>query len=103
MAAVLSVTTARIRDGKTPEAMAAYGKLKKILERLGGKVRVLSQGYGAAPLTITTVVEFAGWAEFGAFSAKAETDKELQALVTEIRAKPFSDITARGISTELTV
>jgi hypothetical protein len=103
MPAILSVTASRIRDGKLPRALETYGKLKKIIERLGGKARVVSQAYGAAPLTIAFIIESAGWTEFGVLSDKADKDSELQALLAEIRANPYSDIVARAVSTELDV
>jgi hypothetical protein len=103
MATITSVTTARVRDGKMQEALAVYGKVKKGLERLGGKVRVLSQAFGAAPLTISIIVEHSSWAEFGAASAKAETDSELQALLASLRANPISDLVGRSVFTELDV
>ena len=88
MAAILSVTTSRVRDGGMPAYLAAVGKLKKMLERNGGKVRVVSQAYGGNPMTVSIIVEVASWAAFGAFSEKAEKDGELQALVAELRAHP---------------
>ena len=103
MAAILSVTTTRVRDGKWEEALAAYGKLKEILQRLGGKTRIITQTSGASPGTVSVVVELASWTEFGAFGEKAEKDSEYQSLVAAIRANPFSDIVQRSISTELDV
>ena len=103
MAKVLSVTTSRVHHGKWQEALAVHGKIKKCLNRLGGAARILTQMYGATPSTITTVVEFAGWAEFGAFSAKAESDSELQGLIASLRANPVSEIIQRSVSTELAV
>src|SRR5271168_3841276 len=101
MPRVLSVTTSRVRDGKWQEAMAVYGKLRNIIERLGGDARFLTQTYGAAPGTITTVVEFSDWADFGVFSDRAAKDKEFQSVVASLRADPISDFVARGVSTEL--
>jgi len=103
MAAILSVTTSRVRDGKTAEYLAAIGKLKKLLEGHGGKVRLVNQAFGGNPLTYSTVVELGSWAEFGAFSEKVEKDSEIQSLLTEMRAHPVSDIIARGVSTEVAV
>ena len=103
MAAILSVTTTRVRDGKQADFLAAIGKVKKAFEGHGAKVRVLSQAYGVSPLTITTVVELASWEAFGAFSEKVEKDAAVQSLLAELRAHPISDITARSVSTELDV
>ncbi|HXQ09724.1 MAG TPA: hypothetical protein VN805_01870 [Caulobacteraceae bacterium] len=103
MAAVLSVTTSRVRDGKLADYLAAIGKLKKMVEGHGGKVRVVSQAYGGNPLTVSVIIESASWTAFGALSEKLEKDAKVQALVADLRAKPVSDIIARGVSTELDV
>lgn len=103
MAAILSVTTSRPHPGKYADALAAFATLKGHLERLGGKCRIVSQAFGATPLTLTLITENASWAEFGAMSQKAETDSGLQAFVTGMRAKPVMDIIVRGVSTEIKV
>jgi len=103
MAAILSVTTSRPHPGKHAEALAALATLKGHLERLGGKCRLVTQAFGATPLTLTLITENAGWAEFGAMSQKAETDSGLQAFITGMRAKPVMDIVVRGVSTEISV
>ncbi|MFI4974874.1 MAG: hypothetical protein ACHP84_10080 [Caulobacterales bacterium] len=101
MAAILSVTTVRAHAGKYPDALATFAKLKTHLERLGGKGRIVTQAFGATPLTLTLIVENASWAEFGAMSGKAETDSELQAFLASVRANPIWDIVQRGLSTEV--
>jgi len=103
MAAVLAVTTSRIRDGKFQEAVGNYGKLRKIIERAGGKFRVVTQMYGATPTTVTVIVETAGWTEFGALGAKLEADADYQGFIAAARANPWGDIVARGVSTEIAV
>ena len=103
MAAVLAVTTARVRDGKFPAALAQYAKLKAIIERAGGKYRLVTQLYGATPMTVTSIVEVGSWAEFGALNEKLEADSDYQAFVAEARANPWADIAARGVSTEIAV
>jgi len=101
MAAVLSVTTARPRDGKFQATLALYGRLKKEVERLGGKVRITQQLYGAAPGTVSFIVEVGSWAEFGALTEKGEKDAGYQAILAEARANPLTDIVQRFVSTEI--
>jgi hypothetical protein len=103
MAAILSVTTSRPHPGKYAEALAALTALKGHLERNGGKCRIVSQAFGATPLTLTLITENASWADFGAMSQKAEADKALQAFIASMRAKPVMDIVVRGVSTEISV
>jgi len=103
MTAIISVTTSRPRDGKFQEAMAAYAKAKAILERCGGKVRVVSQMFGTTPMTFSVIVESASWAEFGTLSAAVEADAEFQAFLAAARADPFGDIIQRSVFSELPV
>jgi hypothetical protein len=103
MAAILSVTTSRPHPGKYADALATFAALKGHLERLGGKCRIVTQAFGATPLTLTLITENASWAEFGAMSTKAETDKALQAFLVTVRANPTADIVVRGVSTEISV
>jgi hypothetical protein len=103
MAAVLAVTTVRARDGRFQDLVANLAKLRKIIERAGGKYRVVSQMYGATPTTVTTIVETASWTEFGALGEKLENDADYQAIIAEARANPWGDIIARGVSTEIAV
>ena len=103
MAAVFAVTTSRVRDGKLNEILALYGRLKKAVERLGGKARVVQQLYGATPMTLSFTIETDGWAAFGALTEKLEGDAECQAILAEARANPRSDIIGRTVATELDV
>jgi hypothetical protein len=101
MAAILSVTTMRPHPGKHAAALAALKTLKGHLERQGGKCRLVTQAFGATPLTLTLITENASWAEFGAMSQKAETDEAMQAFLTSVRANPVMDVVTRGVSTEI--
>jgi len=103
MATVLAVTTARIRDGKFQIALDQFGKLRTIIERAGGKYRVVTQVYGATPTTVTSIVETASWAAFGALGEKLEADPDYQAFIAAARVNPWADIVTRGVSTELPV
>jgi len=103
MAAILAVTTIRVRDGKFEEALAGLGNLKKIIERAGGSYRLVTQMYGATPATVTSIVETAGWTEFGALGAKLEADADYQGFVAALRANPWADVVTRGVSTELAI
>ena len=53
MAAILSVTTFRPHAGKHADALATLATLKGRLERLGGKCRIVTQAFGATPLTLS--------------------------------------------------
>ena len=101
MAAILSVTTFRPHAGKHAEGLATIKTLKGHLERLGGKCRIVTQAFGATPLTLTLISENTSWAEFGVMSQKAETDDGLQAFLTTVRANPTMDVVTRGLSTEI--
>jgi hypothetical protein len=101
MATILSVTTFRPHAGKYADGLATVRTLKGHLERLGGKCRIVTQAFGATPLTLTLISENASWAEFGAMSQKAETDDGLQAFLTTVRANPTMDVVTRGLSTEI--
>ena len=101
MAAILSVTTFRPHPGKHADGLTTIKTLKGHLERLGGKCRIVTQAFGATPLTLTLITENASWAEFGAMSGKAETDSGLQTFLTGVRANPSMDVVTRGVSTEI--
>ena len=103
MAAVISVTASRVRDGKLGEILALYGRLKKVVERLGAKARVVQQTAGATPGALSFIIETDGWVAYGAFIEKLESDAEYQAVLAEARANPRSDIIQRTIATELDV
>jgi hypothetical protein len=100
---VFSVTTTRVRDGKYQDALARYAKLKGVIERHGGRFHVRQQLFGANPLTLTTIVESAGWSEFGALFANLERDGDYQDFVASVRASPFGDIVQRNILTDVAI
>ena len=100
---VFSVTKTRVRDGKYQDALARYAKLKAVIERHGGTFRVRQQLFGANPLTLTTIIETAGWSEFGALFAGLENDAGYQEFVAGVRANPFGDLIQRNILTDVAV
>jgi len=103
MASIFAITTSRVRDGKFDEIVALYGRLKRLVERHGGKARVIQQTYGATPTTLSFVAETEGWAGFAALTEKLEADGEYQAVLAEARANPRSDIIQRSVGVEIAV
>ena len=101
MAAVYSITTTHVRDGKYQDALERYRKLKGVIEKHGGTFHLRTQLYGATPLTLTTVVEVASWAKFGALNEQLGTDSDYQEFVASVRANPFGDIVQRAVLTDV--
>ena len=100
MAAVASISTWHVREGKTQDFLAVCGKAKKIQERLGAKVRVWSSTFGGQPGTMGYVMEFANWTAFGAFFEKIGQDSEWLSLVTEFGAHPPADLVQQSVVAE---
>jgi hypothetical protein len=100
---VLSVATWRPHDGKTQAFVAGCGVAKKIHERLGGRVRVLTTQFGGAPLTLVYGIEHDSWAAFGTFGEKLAADSDWLALMAAAQADPLAELVSHNVSVELAV
>ena len=104
--AVLQTGVWRVRPGKTQEFLANVATAKKILERLGGRVRVVSQVVGTnAPCTIF-ITESADWKAYGELGAKIETDSEWQKFFAKAlldNRDPSADLIGTGLSADVPI
>jgi len=85
--------------------MANVATAKKIIERLGARVRVLNQVVGTnAPCTVF-ITETADWKAYGEFAAKLDADSQWQGFVAKFTSNrdPEADLIATGLSTEVPV
>lgn len=101
--AVLATTIWRIHPGKMQEFLANVSAAKKIIERHGGRVRLLAQTTGTnAPCQIT-VVESADWKAYGELQTRMESDSEWQAFFQKITAtkEPAAEAIGTGLSVEV--
>ena len=101
---VLGTTIWRIRPGKMQDFMANVSTAKKILERLGARVRLLTQMVGTnAPCSIV-VTESADWKAYGELQSKLQADSEWQGFFTKVIAtnqNPAADMIGTGLSVEM--
>jgi hypothetical protein len=103
MSNILSVATWRPHDGKTQEFVAGVGVAKKIHERLGGRVRVLTTQFGGSPLTLVYGIDHDSWAAFGTFGEKLASDSEWLALTAQAQANPLAELVSHSVSFEVAV
>ena len=82
--AVIQSTVFRVRPGGAQGFMANVATGKKILERLGAKVRVVNQLVGSNAPCTGVIVELADWKAYGEFSAKRDADSEWLAFIAKI-------------------
>jgi len=86
--------------------MANVATAKKILERLGARVRVVNQVVGTNAPCTAFVTESADWKAYGELSAKTATDSEWQKFISKAvldNRDPSADQIATGLSTEVPV
>ncbi len=104
--AVLQTAAYRVRPGKAQQFMVDVATAKKIIERLGARVRVVNQIVGTnAPCTVF-ITETADWKAYGEFSAKIEADSEWQKFFAKAaldNPNPEADLIATGLSTDVPV
>jgi len=82
--------------------MANVAMGKKILERLGAKVRVVNQLVGSNAPCTAVIVESVDWKAYGEFSAKRDADSEWQNFISKISSNsdPEADQIATGLSVD---
>jgi len=99
--AVIQSVVFRVRPGGVQGFMANLATGKKILERLGAKVRIINQLVGSnAPCTVV-ILESADWKAYGEFSAKRDADSEFQNFIAKLGSNPNPE--AEQIATGLSV
>lgn len=103
--AVLQSAVFRARPGGTQGFMANVATAKKILERLGAKVRVVNQVVGSNAPCTAVITELADWKAYGEFSAKRDADSEWQKFVAKIASnrETEADQIASGLSVDVPV
>jgi hypothetical protein len=102
--AVLTTTVWRMRPGKAQDFLANVASAKKILERLGGRVRVVNQAVGTYAPAFIFIIESADWKAYGELQTKMETDSEWQAFFARAilnNANPSADLIGTGLSTDV--
>jgi hypothetical protein len=96
--------TWKVRPGKTQEFLANVLTAKKILERLGARVRVMNQLVGAnAPCTLV-IIESPDWKAFGERLEKMQSDSEWQSFFATAvlnNANPAADLIDTALSADL--
>ncbi len=103
MPKVMSLATWRPHDGKTQDFVAGVGVAKKIHERLGGRVRVVTTQFGGAPSALMYAIEHDSWTAFGTFGEKLAGDSEWLALIAAAQANPLAELVSHAVSVELAV
>jgi hypothetical protein len=102
--AVLATSLWRVRPGKTQDFLANAASAKKILERLGGRGRLVNQAVGTNAPAMIFIVESLDWKAYGDLQAKMETDTEWQAFLAQAisnNANPAADLIGTGLSTDV--
>jgi hypothetical protein len=99
---VIQSTVFRLRPGMAQGFMANVATGKKILERLGAKVRVVNQLVGSNAPCTAVIVESLDWKAYGEFSAKRDADSEWLAFIAKIvgNREPEADQIATGLSVD---
>jgi hypothetical protein len=102
---VLATTIWKINPGKMQEFLANVTAAKKIIERHGGRVRLLAQRTGTNAPCHITVIESADWKAFGELQTRLDGDSEWQAFFQKILAtkEPAADAIGTGLSVEVPV
>lgn len=104
--AVLGTTAWRVRPGKTQDFLANAASAKKILERLGGRVRVVNQAVGTNAPAMIFIVESPDWKAYGDLQAKMQADSEWQDFFAKAignNTSPSADLIGTGLSTDVPV
>ncbi len=102
--AILATTVWKVRPGKTQDFLANVAAAKRILERLGGRVRLVNQVVGSLAPAMIVIVESADWKAYGEQQAKAQADSQWQEFFARVIANntnPSADLVATGLSTDM--
>jgi hypothetical protein len=102
--AIVQTSLYRVRQGKNQQFLVDVAVAKKILERLGARVRVLNQIIGTnAPCTIF-IAESEDWNAYAELQTKMETDFEWQKVVAKAvldNRDPVADPIGTGLSIDI--
>jgi hypothetical protein len=102
--AVVQRATWKVRPGRTQDFLASVATAKKILERLGARVRVMNQVVGTnAPCTLV-IIESADWKAFGERLEKMQSDSEWQAFFASAigsNRDPSADLIDTALSADV--
>lgn len=102
--AVATVTRWKVRTGRVSDFLVPLAEAKKIVENLGGKVRVWQPVYGGEAGTVSFVIEHADQAAAVAFGAKLQADGEWQALIQKYilsNSDPTGDLLGTAMIAEV--
>ena len=102
--AVATITRWKVRSGRLADFLVPVTEAKRIVENLGGKVRIWQPVYGGEAGTVSFVVEPADQAAAAEFSAKLQADGEWQALIQKYimaNDNPTADLVGTALVTEL--
>ena len=95
------IVSFRPRPDRYDECLGRVVEYKKLVERLGGRVRVFRAEDGGEPGTAAFVIEVDDWPRFGELNAKVESDSEYQRLQALDLSDPVSDILQISTVSEL--
>src|SRR5215472_11571689 len=104
--AILGTTIWKVRPGKTQDFLVNAASAKKILERLGGRVRLVNQVVGTLAPAMIFIVESSDWKAYGDLQAKMQDDSEWQEFFGRVIANnvnPSADLIGTGLSTDVPV
>ncbi len=90
--AVARIVTFRPRPERYDECLGRVAEYKKIIERMGGRVRVWRAEDGGEPDAAAFVTEVDDWVRFGELLTKLESDTEFQRLQAKDRSDAVADI-----------
>jgi hypothetical protein len=98
---VTSVVAFHVRAGKEGQLLEAIKTVKKIIERVGGTVKVNRQVFGPQPGDVVVVAEYADWSGL----AKLRSDADFQQFVEKMRNNPDlpADFVLTAVFEEVTV
>jgi hypothetical protein len=104
--AVVQRGTWKVRPGKMQEFLANAATAKKILERLGARVRVLNEVVGTNAPCVLVVIESPDWKAFGERLEKMQSDAEWQSFFAKAAANnpnPAADLIDTALSADVPV
>ncbi len=99
--AISRIVSFRPRPDRYVECLGRVVEYKKLVERLGGRVRVFRAEDGGEPGTMAFIAEVDDWARFGELNAKLESDPEFQRLQALDLSDPVFDILQQSTVSEV--
>ncbi len=101
---VVQRATWKPRPGKLQEFLGNVAQAKKILERLGARVRVMNQVVGTHSPCVLVIIESPDWKAFGERMEKMQTDQEWQAFFAKAgpnNPNPAADLVDTALSADV--